>query len=121
MHRRDGTRPFDRFSRTKAIQKATRNALAAFIPEEIEQTVLAMALKQPERVLRIQTEAEQKLAELPAPLDDEEAKGLIAEVEAVYSEISGPGRVEFPPGKFGAYKLQAQHSHDRLRDLLARM
>jgi hypothetical protein len=47
---------FDVFSRTKAIQKATRNALAAFIPEEIEQTVIAMFEKDPSRVERIQTE-----------------------------------------------------------------
>ena len=104
---------------TKAIQKATRNALAAFIPEEIEQAVLALALGQPDRVLRIQTEAEKRVAELPAPLDDEEARALIAEAEKAYAEIDGPGRVEFPPGKFGAYKLTAQHSHDRLRDLVA--
>jgi hypothetical protein len=43
---------FDVFSRTKAIQKATRNALAAFIPEEIEQTIIAMFAKDPSRVER---------------------------------------------------------------------
>jgi hypothetical protein len=48
---------FDVFSRTKAIKKATRNALAAFIPEEVEQTIIAMFEKDPSRVERIQTEA----------------------------------------------------------------
>jgi hypothetical protein len=111
---------FDPFSRTKAIQKATRNALAAFIPEEVEQTIIAMFEKDPARVERIQTEAEQKLAEFPPPLDDDEAKALIARAEAVYGEIVWPeARVEFPPGTFAAWKLQAQHSHDRLRDLVA--
>jgi hypothetical protein len=123
MHKRDGSRPFDRFSRTKAIQKATRNALAAFIPEEIEQAVLAVALKQPDRVLRIQTEAEAKVADLPPALDDDEARALIAHAEQVYDEVrelgGGRGKVELPPGQFAAYKLNAQHSHDRLRDLIA--
>src|SRR4051812_2547463 len=45
MKKRDGTRVFDRFARWKAIQKATRNALGGFIPEEIEQAVIAMATK----------------------------------------------------------------------------
>lgn len=113
---------FDTFSRTKAIQKATRNALAAFIPEEIEQTVIAMFAKDPSRVQRIQTEAEAKVAELPPPLDDEEARALLADAEAVYDEIrdlgGGQGKVLLPPGQFAAYKLQSQHSHDRLRDLV---
>jgi hypothetical protein len=111
---------FDPFSRTKAIQKAARNALAAFIPEQIEQTVIAMFEKDPARVELIQTEQEQKLAELPPPLDDDEARVLIAQAEAAYEEIVWPAaRVEFPPGTFAAWKLQAQHSHDRLRDLVA--
>jgi hypothetical protein len=118
MHKRDGSRPFDRFSRTKAIQKATRNALAAFIPEEIEQAVLAVALKQPDRVLRIQTEAEAKVADLPAPLTDERAKALVAECEALYDEIrelgGGRGKVDFTPGTFNAWLLQSQHDHDAL-------
>jgi D-aminopeptidase len=92
MHKRDGSRPFDRFSRTKAIQKATRNALAAFIPEEIEQAVLAVASKQPDRVLRIQTEAEAKVADLPPALDDDEARALIAQAERVYDEVRELGR-----------------------------
>ena len=113
---------FDPFSRTKAIQKATRNAIGAFIPEEIEQTVLAMFAKDPSRVERIQTEQEQRVAEMPPPLDDDEARALIAEAEAIYDEIrelgAGQGKVKMPPGQFAAYKLQAQHSHDRLRDLV---
>jgi hypothetical protein len=118
MHRRDGSRPFDRFSRTKAIQKATRNALAAFIPEEIEQAVLAVALNQPDRVVRIQTEAEAKVAALPAPLTDERAKALVAECEALYDEIrevgGGRGKVDFTPGTFNAWLLQSQHDHAAL-------
>jgi hypothetical protein len=127
--RRDGekipedNKIFDRFSRQKAIQKATRNALGGFIPEEIEQTVIAMFSKDPSRVERIQTEAEAKVADLPPALDDDEARALIAQAERVYDEVrelgGGRGKVELPPGQFAAYKLNAQHSHDRLRDLIA--
>lgn len=111
---------FDPFSRTKAINKAERNAQAKFIPEVVEQSVIAMFEKDPSRVERIQTEQETKLLELPPPLDDDEARGLLAKARAAYDEVVWPeARVEFPPGTFGAWVLQAQHSHDRLRDLVA--
>lgn len=120
-------RVFDVFSRTKAVQKATRNAQAAFIPEEIEQTVIAMFARDPSRVERIQTEAEAKVAELPPPLADDQAKEQIAECQALYDEIrecgGGQGKVKFPPGQFAAWMLQSQHDHDalaRLRDYLAK-
>jgi hypothetical protein len=123
MHRRDGTRPFDRFSRTKAIQKATRNALAAFIPEEIEQAVLAIALKQPDRVLRIQSEAEAKVADLPPALTDKKAQKQIERARAEYDLIKelggGRGKTEITPGHFHAYLTAAQHDHQRLEDLIA--
>jgi hypothetical protein len=123
MRLRGGGTKFDRFARWKAIQKATRNALGGFIPEEIEQTVIAMFAKDPSRVERIRTEAEQKMAEMPPPLDDDEARALIAEAEAIYDRISelggGQGKIKLTSGTFGAYKLNAQHSHDRLRDMIA--
>lgn len=116
----EDNRVFDPFSRSKALQKAQRNATGSFIPEQVEQTIIAMFENDPERVELIQTEAEQKLAELPPPLDDDEARALIAQAEAAYDEITWPAaRVEFPPGTFAAWKLQAQHAHDRLRDLVA--
>jgi hypothetical protein len=115
-------RVFDVYSRTKAINKAERNAQAKFIPEEIEQTVIAMFVKDPRRVERIRTEAEVKVAELPPPLDDDEARALIGRAEEVYAEIrelgGGRGKIKMTPGTFNAWKLQAQHSHDRLRDFI---
>jgi hypothetical protein len=119
MRLKNGSVKFDRFARTKAIQKATRNAFAAFIPEEIEQTVIAMFVKDSARVERIRTEAEQKVAELPPPLDDDEAKTLIASCEMIYEDIKqlggGRGKVKLTPGTYNAWMMQSQHSHDRLR------
>jgi hypothetical protein len=113
---------FDSFSRWKAIQKATRNALAGFIPEEIEQTVIAMFAKDPSRVQRIQTEAEARVAELPPALTDDRAKEQIAKARELYESIreigGGRGKVDFTPGHFNAYLTAAQHDHDRLDDLL---
>jgi hypothetical protein len=112
----------DRCARWKAIQKATRNALSGFIPEEIEQTVIAMFLKDSSRVARIRSEAEAKVAELPPPLDDDEARALIAECEAVYDEIkglgAGQGKVLLTPGTYNAWLLQSQHDHGALRRML---
>lgn len=122
MKLKSGKRVFDRFARWKAIQKATRNALSGFIPEEIEQTVIAMFLRDSSRVQRIRTEAEAKVAELPAPLTDDEAKGLISECEAVYDEIKGlgggQGKVLLTPGTYNAWLLQSQHDHGALRRML---
>jgi hypothetical protein len=121
MKKRDGSRVFDRFARWKAIQKATRNALGGFIPEEIEQAVIGMATKDPSRVERIRTEAEVKLSEMPPPLDDDEARALIKECEAIYTEIrelsGGRGKIKMTPGTYAAWLLQAQHSHEMLRKL----
>lgn len=117
----EDNRIFDRFSRTKAIQKASRNALEAHIPEEIKQTVIAMFAKDPTRVERIRTEAEQKMLDRPPALTDDEAKDKIAQAKAMYDEIrelGGAAVVEFPPGKFGAYLLNAQHSQESLDALL---
>jgi hypothetical protein len=116
----EDNRVFDPFSRSKALQKAQRNATGAFIPEQVEQAIIAMFENDPSRVERIRTEQEAALEALPAPLDDDEARDLIRKAESVYDEIVWPeARVEFPPGTFAAWKLQAQHSHDRLRDLVA--
>ena len=115
----EDNRIFDPFSRSKALQKAQRNATGAFIPEQVEQAIIAMFEKDPSRVERIRTEQEAALEALPAPLDDDEARELIRKAESVYDEITWPeARVEFPPGTFAAWVLQAQHSHDRLRDLV---
>ena len=116
---------FDRFARWKAIQKATRNALGGFIPEEVEQTIIAMFAKDPSRVERIQTEQEQKVADMPPPLTDDRAKVLIAECQGLYDLIrecaGGQGKVKMPPGMFAAWMLQSQHDHgalERFRDYL---
>jgi hypothetical protein len=112
---------FDRFARTKAIQKASRNALEAHIPEEIKQTVIAMFANDPARVERIRTEAEQKMEDRPAPLVDEEAKAKLAEARGLYDEVrelGGAAVTEFPPGKFAAYVLNAQHSQETLDALV---
>lgn len=113
---------FDVFSRTKAINKAYRNALAAFIPEQVEQTIIAMFEKDPSRVEMIRTEAQQRMEELPPPLEDDEAVALLARSREVQDEIAAIGpeaAAECPPGLVGSYRLQAQHSHDLLRDFIA--
>jgi hypothetical protein len=82
----------------------------------------------PSRVERIQTEAEQKVAELPPPLTDDRRRrsALIARCQALYDEIrelgGGRGKVELPPGQYAAWKLQAQHSHhlEKRRDEITR-
>lgn len=122
MRLKDGTTKFDIFARTKAINKAERNAMAKFIPEEIEQTVIAMFSKDPSRVERIQTEAEAKVADLPPALTDDDALCHIATAREIYDEIrelgGGRGKLDVTPGHFHAYLTAAQHSHERLADFV---
>lgn len=121
----EDNRIFDSFSRWKAIQKATRNAMGAFIPEEIEQTVIAMFAKDPSRVERIQTEAEAAAAELPPALTDEKAVALAERAREVYAEIrelgGGQGKVDVTPGHFHIWLQNAQHDHKRLEEFVAFM
>lgn len=115
-------RVFDPFAETKATNKAARNALRTFIPEELAQTVIAMYSKDPSYVERIRSEAEQAIEELPPPLDDDEAKGLLARSREVQDEIAAIGPqalVECPPGLVASYRMRSQHSHDMLRDFIA--
>ena len=117
----EDNRIFDRFARTKAIQKATRNALDAFIPAEIKQTIIATFANDPSRVERIRTEAQVKLEERPPALTDDEAVAKIARARELYDEIRGLGGealLEFPPGKFAAWVVNTQHSHATLDALL---
>lgn len=113
---------FDVFARAKAVNKAQRNALKVFIPEEIRQTLIAQYAGDTSRVQRIQTEQEQKMLELPPPLTDERALALSAKADGIYDRIrelgGGRGKVEFPPGQYAAWKLQAVHSHELLEKLV---
>lgn len=113
---------FDRYALSKAVQKATRNALQAFIPEEVKQTVIGMFKGDASRVERIRTEREAEVEKLPPPIDDDEMRTLIAKADAIYDEIkeagAGQGKVKMPPGYYNAGKLRVQHSHDRMRDFI---
>lgn len=119
----DDRRVFDVFSKTKAVQKACRNAVAAFIPEELEQTVIAMFENDPRRVEKIQTEQEAKLADLPAALTDERAVAQVARARELYSHIrdvaGGQGKVKYTPAHFNGQLTSVQHDHARLDDFIA--
>lgn len=121
-HIRSDNRVFDRFAETKAVQKATRNALKAFIPQEVEQAVLAQAYGDASRVERIQTADEAKLAEMPAPLGTPEAIELEGRCKAIYQEIremgNGKGKLALPPGRFNAQMTQSRHSIEALQTTL---
>jgi hypothetical protein len=112
-------RIFDVFAETKAVSKASRNAQAAFIPEEVEQAVLAMASQNPQLVERIQTEAEAKVAELPPPLDTPEAHELETQCATIYAEIrelgGGKGKVALTPARYQGAMMQSRHSIEALK------
>lgn len=113
---RNGKKERDPFAETIALNKAQRNALRAFVPEEWRQTLIAQYTKDPQRVRTLQVEAGAGGGtELPPPLTSEEAEALREECRALYREIceTPGGRVKFTPGKFNA--LLRQHEWDLKR------
>lgn len=115
---REDNKVFDRFARTKAIGKASRNALASFIPEEVEQAVIALADQNSSLVERIQTESEARVDELPPPLDTPRAKELERECRDLYAEIrelaGGRGKVALTPGRYNGAMTNARHSEEAM-------
>ncbi len=121
MRLKNGGRRFDEHARGKAIGKAQRNALESFIPEKVKLTLIAMAANEPALVERIESDEEARVREMPPPLDTPEARAKIDELRSIYEQVrelgGGQGAVKLPPGAFGAFLLQSQHSLDRLEDM----
>ena len=115
------------FSLTVALNKAERNALAKFIPEQIRRQLIAQMLQSSGRGKEA-TEAVRQLkaigsfaTEIKPPLEDEEASALLAEIRAEYDAIKKVSRLALPPAAFNQFVTAAQHSHTRLRECLAHM
>jgi hypothetical protein len=126
MKLRNGKSKWDVFARTKAINKAQRNALKVMVPEGMRQTMIAQYKGDDTAVRRIQAGAgAEALAELPPPLTDERAKKLIATAEDLYEQVKelAPGgvAVKVTPGYFFSMQIRAQHSHEMLESFVAYM
>lgn len=111
-------RVFDIYARTKAINKAERNAQDKFIPAELRETIIAMVAKDPSRVERVQTEADQQAEDAQPMLTTDEAKALMAELETIYDRIrelgNGQGKVKLPLNTFRAWLMRSWHDMDAL-------
>lgn len=110
----------DPFSRTKALNKAQRNALEPFIPLElVEQLkVQYMGRGQVEYIDSTATE----INALPPALTDQRAQDQQARCRELYAEIKRKhGPKLLTPGRFNAFMVAAQHSHERLDDCIAHL
>lgn len=116
MHKRDGSRPWDKFGYTKALNKAQRNVLKLFIPEELRQTLIATAKK--EGKVKVLEAARAPEAELPPPLDTPEAKKLLDKIDAAYEDLKAVNRMALPPGRFNAKRTRAASEIGALKALL---
>lgn len=126
VHERDGSfYTFDPFARTKAVNKAQRNALKVQIPERIRQALIAMAKNDASMLQTIAHGAgAEAAATLPAPADSDEAKALTKQIRDVYTEIrQRPGGIAGPysllPGRFNLELSRAAHDEAQLEALLA--
>lgn len=113
----------DPFARQKALNKAERNALRKLIPEFIAQTLIASYLGDASLVQQIKVgPGAAAVAELPAPLTDDEAVAIVEQARELYTDLLGFDRggilTRFPPASFHAYLTRSEHSHDRLRDFV---
>lgn len=106
---------WDPFAKTKAVNKAERNALAKFIPERIRQTLIAQFLNQPGRIREIKAGAGALAeAEVAPPLTSPEAEERKARARAVYDEIRGLDRLALLPGAFHQRFIRAASSLETL-------
>jgi hypothetical protein len=117
---KNGKTRWDVFARTKALNKAQRNALKTMIPEQLRQTLIAQYKGDDVALKRIKAGAgAAAVAELPPPLTDPEAEALKARAREVYQEIRKVSPTAMLPAVFHAYLSRAEHSMDRLRDYVA--
>lgn len=111
MKLRNGKEKLDPYAETKAINKSERNSLRKFIPERLAQTLIAQFLKDENRVKQLRSEGPMvgKVAELPPPIDTDEARVLVAEVDRLWEEVRAvPGfAAVMTPAVFFAYKTRA--------------
>jgi hypothetical protein len=119
MRMKGGKTKWDVFARTKAINKAQRNALKVMIPEGMRQTLIAQYLGNDAAVRQIQAgPGAEALAELPAPLTDDRAREQNARIKALWLEIleHAPGGVAIrvTPAYFHAMWQRSHHDHDQL-------
>ena len=118
----DDNKVWDSFAETKAAAKAERNALKKFIPEQIRQTLIAQYQGDPVRIKQIQAGAgAEKLAEMPAPVQSDEANKLRALIRATYDELKQHNRLAMPPGQFNALMVRHDYSEERLQEFLAHL
>jgi hypothetical protein len=119
MRLRNGKTKWDIFARTKAINKAQRNALKTMIPEALRQTIIAQYKGDATAIRQIQAGAgAESLAELPPPLNTPEAEERKAEARKIYDEIREKEPTKLLPAVFHNYMVRAEHSLERLDDFL---
>jgi hypothetical protein len=107
----------DVFARTKAVNKAQRNALKMHIPERLRQAVIALHKGHDQRVLDIKHGAgAAAAAQLPPPVQSEQARALEAEIKATWGEIRLlPGwKDRMLPGVYQAKLSRARSSEPDL-------
>jgi hypothetical protein len=109
----------DPFAATKALSKAQRNAQEPFIPlqlvEELKHVYLGTG--EVEYVSGVAKEIER-----PAPLTDARAQKQEHEIRELYEKIREEhGLALITPARFSGFLTSAQHSHDRMDDLIAHL
>ena len=116
----DQKRIADKFARSKAINKAQRNALRVHIPEAVRQTMIAQYQGDPERIRVIEAGAgAAELAQLPPPLTDERSREQVEKARGLFDELTTVNRLAVLPAQFHAYLTRAEHDHDRLDEFIA--
>lgn len=108
---------YDKFAETKALSKASRNALKSLLPVEFTEKLKAQYLKTPDKVKYLERGKGFETAQLPPPLDDDEAKGLLSEIEQLYDKVRehDAGKERLTPGKYQLHLSRNSHSHELLR------
>lgn len=110
---------WDKFSLTKCLSKAQRNAMKSLLPVEFVEVIKAQFLGDSNRVRKIAAgPGAEALAELPPPLDDDLMKELQNTARERYLVLKDLNRLAMLPARFNYLMTASAHDHQRTRDFI---
>lgn len=109
----------DIFAASKALSKAQRNALEPLIPLELVEEIKELYLHGDKAKVEYIASTAEEVDPGPPPLTTPEAEALKEKARAVYQQIRKKhGLAHVTPAQFNRMMMKAEHSLDRLGDLI---
>lgn len=107
LSRRDGSKVWDKFALTKALNKAERNALKKQIPVEWVEYMKAQFLGG-DQVKQLAPIGGGAVAKLPPAIQGEDVDKVRAEIHEEYRKLKALNSLRMAPGKFNGFFTRAE-------------